>query len=102
MRKSSLMGLMLGSVLALATLGTATAAETRGDALRRADARFSRMDTNRDGVVSPAERRAFQQRRAAVQSRHYRPHAKRFHPWDLNRDGVVSHYERRVARRGYR
>lgn len=71
---------------------------TRDQAVARADARFARLDVNRDGSVTADEaRQARQANRAQRQG-------QRFDRLDTNRDGVLSREEfgQRQALRGER
>ncbi|MEH3037414.1 MAG: ca2+ sensor protein [Sphingomonas adhaesiva] len=88
---------------------------TRQDAAAQADRRFAAMDTNRDGKISPDERRAFHEARRAEREAKRGAHRggkdrewtqaqfreralKRFDRIDTNHDGRIDPQEREAAR----
>lgn len=107
--------LLAGALVALAA-GTAAAAQpeppargpaaeiTRDQAVARADARFQRMDANRDGRVTAEELRQLGQARMAERGERRAERQERvFDRLDRNRDGQISRQEfaqARALRRG--
>lgn len=81
--------------------------ETRAQAAAAADARFTRMDTDRNGTVTPEERRAEHERmraerdaRVITEAQFKERAAKRFDRLDVNGDGKLTADERRAGHRG--
>lgn len=80
---------------------------TRAEATAQADARFARMDADRNGTVTPDERRAARQAMSAqrdarvVTAAEFQQRAQaRFARLDANRDGQLTGEERRAGHRG--
>lgn len=78
---------------------------SRAEAMAKADQRFQQMDANRDGKVSPEERRAWREAkrkqrpgRELTQADFRERAAKRFDRIDTNRDGTIDAREREAAR----
>jgi Ca2+-binding EF-hand superfamily protein len=65
---------------------------TRQEVIERVDATFGRLDENRDGRVTPEERRAARERRRAELA------DRMFDRLDANRDGSISREELRDGR----
>ncbi|MGQ0661052.1 EF-hand domain-containing protein [Sphingosinicella sp.] len=65
---------------------------TRQEVITRVDERFTQMDANRDGRVTPDERRAARERRRAEMA------DRMFDRIDANRDGSISREEMREGR----
>ncbi len=72
---------------------------TREEFLRRAEARFARLDADRNGRLSPAERQARRRGELTLASLDERVRL-RFERLDRDDDGYVTRDERREARRG--
>ncbi|WP_448502336.1 hypothetical protein [Sphingomonas sp.] len=74
---------------------------TRAEAIQRADAMFDRLDTNRDGIVTAAERQAAREARAERLEARGKAMGKRgermMQRRDANRDGNISREEFRAA-----
>lgn len=65
---------------------------TRQEVITRVDATFTRLDANRDGRVTPDERRAARERNRAEMA------DRMFDRIDANRDGAISREEMREGR----
>lgn len=64
---------------------------TRAEFIARIDARFAKLDTNRDGQVTPSERQALRQANRAERMQ------KHFAEMDANKDGNVTFAEMQAA-----
>ncbi len=111
--------LLAGALLATSGVAAAQPADgprrgpaadvTRDQAVARADQRFQRLDTNRDGRVTQEEARALRQARMTQrQERRAERQGRMFDRLDTNRDGQISRdefnqrREVRAERRGQR
>lgn len=72
--------------------GAERPAPTRAALQARLEAQFDKMDTNRDGILTPEERKA------AIAARHTQMREGAFARLDTNRDGAISREEFAAAR----
>ncbi len=92
MSKQSVTRLFTSALVLVAAAAGLAAAEPGGPG-RHGDkaARLAQFDTNKDGVLSPAERA---QAKAAFQAKHAERHAAKLAQFDTNKDGTLAPAER--------
>jgi hypothetical protein len=106
----SLVGLILAPIFAIAAgpASTMTGDISKADFIKQAEARFTALDTNKDGKISTEERQAQRRGRGMgpgasmpaeiTREQHLKFAEERFAALDANKDGKVTVEERRAQR----
>lgn len=93
MSKQSVTRMFTSALVLVAAAAGLAAAEPGGPGRHHGDkaARLAQFDTNKDGVLSPAER---EQAKAAWKAKHAERHAAKLAQFDTNQDGTLAPAER--------